>query len=141
MKQIESACASRGIELTPLRLDILHLFCKLAKPVTAYELLRELRNTRKTAEPPTVYRVLDFLAQENIVHKIEANNTYLLCIHPDAKHQNQILICNNCGSATEIEDKKICQTIKASAKTHGFHISDELLEIRGYCQGCYQQQN
>src|SRR5579862_8652027 len=70
-------CKERNIKLTPLRVDVFNLICKSKQPITAYELLRQLRQTRSNAEPPTVYRVLEFLQSANLIHRIETSNAYI----------------------------------------------------------------
>ena len=59
------------MRLTPLRQDILDILRANNKPLGAYEILEKLKHKRPNAEPPTVYRVLDFLIDSKCVHRIE----------------------------------------------------------------------
>ncbi len=41
-------------------------------PLTAYQLLDQLKETRKGAVPATIYRALDFLIEQRLIHKSNA---------------------------------------------------------------------
>jgi len=66
-----SACAQRGAKLTDLRRDVLGLILEAPGPTGAYDLLERLRARRGGAAPPTVYRALDFLLEQRLIHRIE----------------------------------------------------------------------
>src|SRR5690606_22655936 len=85
-------CAERGVQLTPLREKVLQIVWKSHKPVGAYDVLDELARSHKSARPPTVYRALDFLIAEGLIHKIESLNAYLGCVEAGAPHSGQFLI-------------------------------------------------
>ena len=137
MAQLNHYCQEHQVKLTPLRADVFNLICKSKQPVTAYELLRQLRQTKKNAEPPTVYRVLEFLLKANLIHRIETSNAYMMCIHPDEPHHSQIFLCTSCGDAIEIDSTTIISALQRSAKNHGFLIANDLIEIRGKCINCH----
>jgi Fur family zinc uptake transcriptional regulator len=137
LAQLSHYCKEHQIKLTPLRADVFNLICKSKQPITAYELLRQLRLTRDNAEPPTVYRVLDFLLKANFIHRIETSNAYMACIHPDETHHSQILLCTSCGDAVEIDSAALMPVLQRSAKKHEFLIANELIEIRGKCINCH----
>ena len=130
-------CQRQGIKLTPLRQLVLKLICQQPQPISAYELLRELRKIRPNAEPPTVYRVLEFLQQQHILHRIESNNSYIVCLHPEEPHQSQILLCTQCGVASEVHDDDVVGAVNACAKQYHFKIDQGITEIRGLCSKCH----
>ena len=76
LREVASACASRGLRFTPLRRRVLELIARAHRPVKAYDLLAELRDEREGAAPPTVYRALDFLIEHGFIHKLESINAY-----------------------------------------------------------------
>ena len=53
------ACTRQGAQLTELRRLVLGLILAAAAPLTAYQLLDRLKQTRQRAAPPTIYRALD----------------------------------------------------------------------------------
>ena len=84
--QAEQLCERRKLRFTALRKQVLELVCMAEQPVGAYHLLDELRASGRSAAPPTVYRALDFLLEQGLVHRLATNNTYLACAHPQHPH-------------------------------------------------------
>jgi Fur family zinc uptake transcriptional regulator len=70
----EKLCAERTCASRPLRRRVLELVWSSHKPVGAYALLDELRNEELGSAPPTVYRALDFLIDNGLIHRIERMN-------------------------------------------------------------------
>ncbi len=133
---VESACESRGLRLTPLRLRVLELIAAEEKPVKAYDLLDRLREEHGNAAPPTVYRALDFLLEHRFIHKLESINAFVGCHHPDEAHQVPFLICDECSSAAELCDERVARLLGEQAKEHGFTPRAQTLEVHGLCSGC-----
>ena len=129
-------CATRGVQLTPLREKVLQIVWRSHKPVGAYEVLDELSRSHKSARPPTVYRALDFLMGEGLIHKIESLNAYLGCVEAGAPHSGQFLICRQCGATEEIVDRKLETALEAAARRAGFAAERTVVEISGLCVRC-----
>lgn len=134
----QELCDRRGLRLTPLRRQVLELVWRSHEPVKAYEVLDSLRETRRGAAPPTVYRVLDFLREQGLVHRIESMNAYIGCGMPQQTHDGQFLICRACGEVAEINDAAITRLLSRKADALGFRIDNETIEIRGLCLACAQ---
>ena len=138
-KSMETAvnlCASRGVRLTALRSRVLELILQSHQPIGAYELLGILRKDRRNAQPPTVYRALNFLLDLGLVHRVESMNAYIGCGAPDTKHSAQLLICRDCGAATEIHDARLDRVINALAKDAKFSVIHRSVEVEGKCPNC-----
>ncbi len=136
LQKVKSFCAQHNIELTPLRQAILEILLDQNAPQSAYEILRQLRQTRDNAEPPTVYRVLEFFQQHGVVHRIQSSNSYIVCNDPHDHHQSQLLLCKSCGDATEIEEQSINSLVKKLTTSMGFQFENDLIEIHGICKKC-----
>ena len=134
----EKTCKERGLKLTRLRRRVLELVWQSHEPVKAYHVLDRLKYDGFSSAPPTVYRTLEFLQSEGLVHKIESLNAYLGCGQPVAHHQSQFLICHKCGSAAELADNEIRQLLTSKAEGLGFKIDNVLIEIKGICSACKQ---
>ncbi len=127
------------VKITPLRQDILNVLQASKKPLGAYDILGKLKKKRPNAEPPTVYRVLDFLVDAKLVHRIESQNAYVCCsshTHDSISHQALLLSCQNCKNSFEFEDKNIFASIAKFSKNFGLTIDDALIEMKGLCQNC-----
>jgi|TARA_B110000046_G_C12925031_1_gene368878 Fur family transcriptional regulator, zinc uptake regulator len=132
----KSHCDAVGISLTPIRQRVLELIWEDHEPVKAYDILDTLKQSKSSSAPPTVYRALDFLQDEGLVHKIESLNAYIGCGNPRNTHKGQFFICHDCGFVAELDDDEIRRLFQKKAKRFGFEINDEIVEIKGYCQEC-----
>lgn len=132
-------CASRGVRLTDLRLQVLELIWQSHKPLGAYSLMDMLAqaSTRRVA-PPTVYRALDFLLEQGLIHRINALNAFIGCPSPRHQHQSHFLICRQCGNALELDNPELSGAIEASALAAGFVVHTQSLEVMGLCNHCQQ---
>ena len=87
--------------------------------------------------PITVYRALDFLMENGLVHRIESRNAYLACAHDhDAAAMVAFLICERCGSVGEIPAMPAAQSINTAARATGFAPKLSVVEITGTCAHC-----
>ncbi len=137
---LESArqlCLGRGVRLTDLRLQVLELIWQNHKPLGAYTLMDMLAqaSTRRVA-PPTVYRALDFLLEQGLIHRINGLNAFIGCPSPNNKHQSHFLICRQCGIAVELEQQHLAQQIQQTAEAAGFSVDSQSLEVTGVCSAC-----
>jgi len=130
-------CDQRGVRLTSLREQVLELIWQSHKPLGAYRLMEMLAkaSTRRVA-PPTVYRALDFLLEEGLIHRINSLNAFIGCPSPGQKHQSHFLICQGCNVAVELDDAQLNQRIQGAAANAGFSLLSHSVEINGLCPAC-----
>lgn len=136
LREAERLCARRGARLTALRKRVLALVWTSHSPVGAYDLLSRLSREQGRAAPPTVYRALEFLLEQGLVHRIESLNAFVGCPHPSQTHSGQFLICRDCGAAAEMQNRKIDRAISTQAAACGFAVEDKTVEVRGLCPAC-----
>ena len=130
-------CSGRGARLTEQRRRVLELVWSGHRPLGAYDILEALSGEGGRVAPPTVYRALDFLQEQGLVHRLESLNAYVgCCATDDTGHAGQFLICQNCGVAAEIADTRIEAAIRDSAAEAGFAIARPTIEIEGMCPHC-----
>ncbi|MCK6451549.1 MAG: transcriptional repressor [Alphaproteobacteria bacterium] len=130
-------CQRRGVRLTPLRQRVLELVWRSHVPVGAYEILDRLRvEDGRSAAPPTVYRALEFLMEQKLIHRIESLNAFVGCIDPSRPHAAQYLICRQCGTVTELDDGAVAAAIQEQARRQGFSIDRQSVEVHGTCGHC-----
>jgi Fur family zinc uptake transcriptional regulator len=91
----ERLCADKDLRFTPLRRRVLELILSSHKPVGAYALLDQLRNEDLGSAPPTVYRALDFLIENGLIHRIERMNAFIGCSRRRGASR-LLLICGDC---------------------------------------------
>jgi Fur family transcriptional regulator, zinc uptake regulator len=140
----EAICERRGVSLTELRRQLLGLILDAAAPTGAYELLDRLRQTRRGAAPPTVYRTLDFLLDQGLIHRVQRLSAFVGCVagctaDPDGEghtHAAQFLICSGCGRVVEMRDHHVSTVLARAAKDAGFSVASATIEVEGTCGGC-----
>ena len=113
----------------------LNIIKKSKKSLTAYEILDRFQKIKKV-QPMTVYRSLNHLINEGIIHKANHNKSYLLCNHfHKEKHNSSIAICKKCGDSEElISDIFLPILKKTRLKKYEFSLFD--LEISTICKRC-----
>jgi Fur family zinc uptake transcriptional regulator len=137
LQKAEEICLGRGVQLTELRRLALNLLLQAKGPQTAYQLLDRLKEIRTGAVPPTIYRALDFLMEQGLVHKIERLNAFIPCVDADhGHHAAQFLICKKCGAVAEIEDRSVSRALERAADRQGFHAESAVVELAGLCVAC-----
>ncbi len=131
-------CQRRGAQLTPLRRRVLELVWRSHEPQGAYDILETLQGHKadRRAAPPTVYRALDFLLGQGLIHRIESLNAFVGCVEPNEPHTGHFLICDACGGAAEVNDRRVGDALRASAGEIGFKVERETIELRGLCPAC-----
>lgn len=133
----EQICAQRAQKFTPIRRRVLQALLLSHRPLGAYEVIEELAKSMPRPAPITVYRALDFLMENGLVHRIESRNAFLACAHDhDASAMVAFLICERCGSVGEIPASRVAQSLSDAARTTGFTPKLSVVEITGTCAHC-----
>jgi Fur family zinc uptake transcriptional regulator len=138
LDEATSACAKGGAQLTELRRAVFGLVLEAEGALTAYQLLDKLKETRKNAVPATIYRALEFLQEQKLIHRIEKLNAFIPCSEADHHHHHaaQFLICQSCGTVAEIEDHAVLHALEQAAKRQGFRPGNAVIELDGTCAAC-----
>jgi Fur family transcriptional regulator, zinc uptake regulator len=135
--QVAQFCADKGLQLTPLRQQVLAILAQSPAPLGAYAIIEELsRAQHKPVAPPTVYRTLDFFLENGFLHKIESRNVYAPCEHLGHDHHGILLICERCGRTDEVENASFDKLIQETAAQAGFVTQRQVVEVEGLCESC-----
>ena len=128
----------RGVALTPSRQRVLDELCAAARPVGAYEMIDRLAvATGKRPAPISVYRALDFLVDNGLVHRLASRNAFLACGHGhDARDPVVFLICDDCGAVSEETSTSMSSSLAALASHAGFTSRAHVIELAGRCVKC-----
>jgi Fur family zinc uptake transcriptional regulator len=137
LSHAEQVCELRAQKFTPIRRQVLQALLSSHRPLGAYEVIDELARSMPRPAPITVYRALDFLMANGLVHRIESRNAYLACAHHhDATTAVAFLICERCGLVGEIPAAPVAQDLIAAARASGFAPKLSVVEITGTCTHC-----
>jgi len=130
-------CAARGERLTPIRRQVLEALAAHHRPLGAYEIIDRLAGDGPRRAPITVYRALDFLLANGLVHRIESRNAFIACLNEHGASEIVVfLICERCGAVGEGPSAAVADTLKAAAKAAGFVPRAPVIEIAGICAHC-----
>ena len=132
----EALCRGRGARLTDQRRRVLEILCGAGRPIGAYEIMDAMREGTRGVAPPTVYRALDFLLEQGLIHKLESLHAFVGCDRPGQPHSSQFLICAECGIVTELDDAGVSESLVSVALESGFEASRRVVEVIGTCAGC-----
>jgi Fur family zinc uptake transcriptional regulator len=133
----EAICAARAERLTPTRRRVLEALLESHHPLGAYELIDRLAQDGSRPAPITIYRALDFLREQGLVHRIESRNAFIACVHPHASGDPVVfLICEKCGAVGEAASAAVADTIKRASRAAGFTPKTPVIEISGICAHC-----
>ena len=136
LARAEKLCAARAQKLTPVRRQVLESLLASHKPLGAYDIIERIPGERRHA-PVTIYRALDFLREQGLVHRIESRNAFVACGHDhDADEIVVFLICEHCGAVGEAPSQAVAQSLKAAARAAGFSPKSPVIEISGECSHC-----
>ncbi|OAI05691.1 Fur family transcriptional regulator [Methylomonas methanica] len=132
----EQLCLTRGVQLTPIRHKILELIWNSHKAVKAYDLLDQIRPVNDAAKPSTVYRALDFLLEQGLIHRVESLNAFVGCHCSGTQHDQLLLICTACHTVQERAAPSVLSALSKELGDAGFVPQRKTIEIHGLCKTC-----
>ena len=142
LRAAEVACAGNGARLTQRRRQVLSVLIQSSSPLSAYEVL-DLCNRSTTSAMPamSVYRILDFLEQQLLVHRLSSSNKYVSCARIACGHKHfqktHFLLCEGCSSVEEVDaTQEASDALEQMAKTVGFKLTTQQFELSGICTSC-----
>jgi len=145
LQEAQSQCSRTGLRMTDKRCKVLKILLQAAEPLSAYEIADQFTVFSESLSAMSAYRMLDFLMQAGLVHKLETSNQYLACSHISCEHEHelpQFLICDQCHTVKEIGlGKQLLKELKGSIENTGFVLSSQQLELHGVCKGCLSKQS
>lgn len=134
-------CVHSGGRLTEKRERILELLLVSATPMSAYEVADAYnRGTENSMPANSVYRILEFLESEQLVHKLSSANKYVACSHIACDHAHEVpqfLICRRCQKVQEITvAQRIIEELGEQVANSGYQLVNSQLELQCLCETC-----
>lgn len=135
----EALCQQRGKRLTPIRRKVLEILLRRRRSLKAYELLEEIRRVQPGAVPPTVYRALDFLVEEGLIHRLDAVNAWAACLDAAGEPHDLLIVCTHCGAVAELSDPVLSRRLAERVAGTGFVLAGHETELRALCRQCLER--
>ena len=104
----EKVCASRRVNLTPLRRRVFEI----------------------------VWRQHERTQDGGPKHRLDTLNAFLGCDRPEDDHGGQFLVCSVCRRVAEIDDTVLSRALREQARTLGFRLESSAIEIKAVCNQC-----
>lgn len=142
LRAAEVSCSENGARLTQRRRQVLSVLMQSSSPLSAYEVLDLCNRSTASAMPAmSVYRILDFLEQQLLVHRLSTSNKYVSCAHITCDHKHfqttHFLLCEGCSSVEEVDaTEEASEALEQMAKTVGFKLTTQQFELSGICTTC-----
>lgn len=132
----EGLCRHRGTRLTPIRRLVLATLLRRASSLKAYELLDAIRDVQPGAAPPTVYRALDFLTAQGLIHRLDAINAWTACSDAGGEPHDVLIVCTCCGAVAELSDPRLSAQLADCVARSGYALLGHETELRALCAQC-----
>ena len=125
---------ARGFRMTSQRLAILHVLHHDGRHLSPAEIYKQARRQLAGLTEPTVYRTLEFLAQNGLVRSSRASNGRLT--YQIAGEDHHHMICRVCGSEMEIQHTLLEDFYRKLESISGYLRIDSHVTFFGVCPNC-----
>jgi Fur family ferric uptake transcriptional regulator len=116
--------------------EILGVFLKSPRHLTANELYREVQKNNPVIGFATVYRTLKLLCEAGICREMALEDGVTRYERQQGHEHHDHLVCTKCGKVVEVVDQIIENHQGRLFKKHGFHPQRHRMELYGTCKAC-----
>jgi len=134
LEKLNAHLLACGLKHTRQRRLIATVFFREEGHISIEELCAKVRKLDKRISVATVYRAMRLLAESGLVQARNFSGGHT-CYEVAGAHHDH-LICTQCDSIVEFEDRQIESLQAAVARQHGFFILSHKMEIYGLCKDC-----
>lgn len=125
---------ARGFRMTPQRMAILHVLHHEGIHLSPSEVYKKARAEMPGLTEPTVYRTLEFLADNALVRPSYTASGHLTYEIAGSEHHH--MICRNCESEIEVEHSLLESLYRLLENTSGYRSIDSHMTFFGVCPNC-----
>ena len=124
----------RGYRMTPQRMAILHVLHHEGEHLSPAEVYKKARKELPGLTEPTVYRTLEFLADNALVRPSYSSSGHLT--YEIAGNDHHHVVCRNCGGEIEVEHTLLESLYRLLETTSGYRSIDSHVTFFGLCPKC-----
>jgi Fur family transcriptional regulator, ferric uptake regulator len=125
---------SRGFRITPQRTAILGFLNEAEGHVSPAEIYEHVSQATAGVTETTVYRTLEFLEQNDMVHASLNRDGHL--VYQIAGRHHDHLICRSCGASVEIDHDLLEGLYQELEEASGYELTGSHLTFFGLCPDC-----
>lgn len=134
VSEYASQLRARGFRMTSQRLAILHALRHAGTHLSPREVYRQAKQELPSLTEPTVYRTLEFLAQNGLARLSHTGNGHLM--YEIAGNDHHHLVCRNCHDEIEVEHTLLEELYSKLESTSGYVRIDSHMTFFGICPHC-----
>jgi len=130
--EIKDKLVNKGLKITPQRIAILEAIIKLNNHPTAENIIEYIRKNHPNIATATVYKVLDALAENNLIMKVKTDRDFMRYDAIIETHHH--LYCSDSDRIEDYHDddlNKMLERYFKEKEIQGFKIEDIKLQIIG----------
>ncbi len=140
VERAQKLCRERDLQFTRLRRDVLEAISEAGRPLGAYDIAETLSGHGRRVAAVSVYRALDFLTENGLVHRIATRNAFVSCGHSHGENEALVfLICRVCGGIDETTAPAVDSELARAVEKVGFRPTGRILEVEGECGQCRER--
>jgi Fur family ferric uptake transcriptional regulator len=125
---------ARGYRMTPQRMAILHVLHHEGMHLSPAEVYKKARVELPGLTEPTVYRTLEFLADNGLVRPSYSSSGHLTYEIAGSDHHH--VVCRICESEIEVEHTLLESLYRLLETTSGYRSIDSHVTFFGVCPKC-----
>jgi Fe2+ or Zn2+ uptake regulation protein len=125
---------ARGFRMTPQRLAILHVLYHSGGHLSPGEVYQRASQDIPGLTEATVYRTLEFLAQNGLACSAHMGSGHL--VYEIAKQDHHHLICRKCGAEVQLDHTPLQHVFAELESSSGYRFIDSHLTFFGLCPEC-----
>ena len=134
ISEYASQFRDRGFRMTSQRLAILHALRLAGTHLTPREVYKQAKQELPGLTEPTVYRTLEFLAENGFARALQTGNGHLM--YEIAGNDHHHIVCRICGDAMEVEHMLLEDLYHKLESTSGYMRIDSHMTFFGICPHC-----
>lgn len=116
--------------------EVMSVLVENPKPMTAYEILDQMKLDEHDLAAPTVYRALSALTDQGRAHKLESIKAFVPCRCNHKAAIPVLAICGECRTVEEHDGSVLLPKLSAISALSSFRATRHIVEIHGICQSC-----
>jgi Fe2+ or Zn2+ uptake regulation protein len=124
----------RGFRMTPQRMAILHVLHHADGHLSPTEIYGRASHDVPGLTEPTVYRTLEFLAENGLICSTHTSGGHL--VYEIAMEDHHHLVCRKCGGEVQINHASLEHLYSELEAQSGFRLIDRHVTFFGLCPEC-----
>jgi len=129
---------ARGFRMTSQRLAILHVLHHEGTHLSPAQVYKQAKKELPGLTEPTVYRTLEFLAENGLVRLSHSHNGHL--VYQIAGDDHHHVVCRICRSEIEVQHQLLESLYRKLESTSGYLRIDSHVTFFGVCPECQKKE-